>query len=224
MSRPHLFIYCAGAFGKEVFDIADRQNQRDGRWADIWFIDDFVVSGKAFYRTTAFSLNMAIQHFGLDSMEAVVAIGEPLHRETLYCKLSAHNIRLTQVLDPTVVVSPTAHLGNGVILAPFCSVAASAKIGNNVAVNVQTIIGHDIGVGAHSVISSMVNLGGACIVGEGSYVGMGSQVKNELKIGNRVIVGMGSVVYHDIGDDLIAMGNPARVLRRNEERRVFKKI
>lgn len=223
MPHNHLFIYCGGAFGREVFDIADRQNQRDRKWAGIWFIDDFAESASSCYRTKAFPLDAAIREFDTASMEAVIAIGEPLHRETLHGKLVSHGIRLTQVLDPSAIVSPTARLGNGVILAPFCSVAANARVGDNVAVNVQAIIGHDITIDDHTVISSMVNLGGACTVGESSYIGMGSQIKDELKIGSRVIVGMGSVVHHNIDDDLIALGNPARVLRRNEDRRVFRK-
>jgi acetyltransferase-like isoleucine patch superfamily enzyme len=33
---------------------------------------------------------------------------------------------------------------------------------------------------------------------------------------------MYSAVYKDIPDEMIAMGNPARPMKRNEERRVFK--
>jgi acetyltransferase-like isoleucine patch superfamily enzyme len=33
---------------------------------------------------------------------------------------------------------------------------------------------------------------------------------------------MGSVVYNDIPDQMIALGNPARPMRRNDEKKVFK--
>ena len=36
-----LGIYCAGGFGKEVFDIASRQNVISQEWEKIIFIDDF---------------------------------------------------------------------------------------------------------------------------------------------------------------------------------------
>jgi acetyltransferase-like isoleucine patch superfamily enzyme len=33
---------------------------------------------------------------------------------------------------------------------------------------------------------------------------------------------MGSVVYNDIPDQMIALGNPARPMRRNDDKKVFK--
>jgi acetyltransferase-like isoleucine patch superfamily enzyme len=86
----------------------------------------------------------------------------------------------------------------------------------------MSIIGHDVFIGENSVISSMVNMGGACIVGSDSYVGMGALIKEGVKIGSNSIVGMGSVVYNDIPDGVIALGNPARVMRNNENQKVFK--
>ena len=50
---------------------------------------------------------------------------------------------------------------------------------------------------------------------------MGAQVKQLLTIGKSSIVGMGSVVQRDIPDEVIVLGNPARVLKRNEEKKVF---
>ena len=34
-------------------------------------------------------------------------------------------------------------------------------------------------------------------------------------IGNRVIVGAGSVVTHDIPDDVVVAGNPAKIIKNN---------
>ena len=36
-------------------------------------------------------------------------------------------------------------------------------------------------------------------------------------IGNRVIVGAGSVVTHDIPDDVVIAGNPARIIKTNDK-------
>ena len=45
---------------------------------------------------------------------------------------------------------------------------------------------------------------------------MGTLVREGLTIGNNSIVGMGSVVFHDIPDGVVAVGNPARVVKKNE--------
>ena len=68
----------------------------------------------------------------------------------------------------------------------------------------------------------MVNLGGAVTVGPQVYIGMGALIKEQLSIGANSIVGMGSVVHRDIPEGVIALGNPARVARLNEDRKVFK--
>ena len=72
-----------------------------------------------------------------------------------------------------------------------------------------------------SVISSQVNLGGGVSIGRESYVGMGALIREDIKIGENVIIGMGSVVHKDIPDGVIAMGNPARPLKKNTDKKVF---
>ena len=52
---------------------------------------------------------------------------------------------------------------------------------------------------------------------------MGVQIKEGISIGSNTIIGMGSVVYNDIPDNMIAIGNPARPIKKNLSKRVFKK-
>ena len=89
-------------------------------------------------------------------------------------------------------------------------------------VNAGAIIGHDIIVGHNTVISPQVCIGGGTRIGDNSYIGMGSKIKEKLVIGSGVIVGMSSAVHRDVPDDVIAMGNPARPMRRNDDNKVFK--
>jgi sugar O-acyltransferase (sialic acid O-acetyltransferase NeuD family) len=217
-----LFIYCAGGFGREVFDVALRVNEASSRWEEIAFIDDGHL-GDEFYGARLFMLDKVIERFDLSSFEVVIASGEPAVRKLIYNKLKSCHVSLTTLIDPSATISKTAKIGEGVIVTAYCSVASLAVVGNNVAVNVQSIIGHDVKVGEHCVISSLVNLGGACPVGESSYIGMGTQIKQGVVIGRDVIVGMGSVVHHDMPDNVIALGNPARPLRENTDKKVFKR-
>lgn len=219
----NLFVYCAGGFGREIHDTAARQNAVEARWTALYFIDDGMESGGAYHGTTVFSLDAAIARFGADAMEIVIANGEPAIRERLYEKVKGRGVRLATVVDPSAIIAPTAVLGEGAVVTGFCIVATDAELGPNVALNVQAIVGHDIRIGAHSVLSSMVNVGGASTIGPRSYLGMGVQMIQGLTLGADVIVGMGSVVFADIPDEMIALGNPARPMRKNVDKRVFKK-
>lgn len=218
-----LFIYCAGGFGKEIFDTAQRVNRAHNKWDKIFFIDDDVRIGTEFYGSKVLTFERVLEQFGLDKFEVIVANGEPAVRKLIYNKLKSSHVRLATLIDNSAIISDTAKIGEGVVVTAYCSVASSAVVGDNVAINTKSIVGHDLNVGMHTVISSLVNLGGACVVGEGSYIGMGAQIKEGLVIGKDVIVGMGSVVHHNISDGLIALGNPARPMRENVDKKVFKR-
>lgn len=159
----------------------------------------------------------------LEGSKITIAVGEPSIRKTLLEKVRQQKLVLSSVISQYAFVSNSAVIDNGVIVAPFVSIQAQAYVGENVAINTQAIIGHHVRVLAGSVISSQANLGGGCVVGELTYVGMGALIIEKVSIGSESIIGMGSVVYKDIPDGVIALGNPARVARKNEDKKIFNK-
>jgi sugar O-acyltransferase (sialic acid O-acetyltransferase NeuD family) len=206
-----LYIYCAGGFGKEVKDIAQRLLEARERWSELVFVDDVLTVDRLY----GCSVTKLIDLVNRD----LIFAGE---FERIYKKLQDLDARLAQVIDGSALVSSTSSIEPGVIVAPLCSISSNARLMRNSSINTMSIIGHDVSIGRHSVISSMVNMGGACTVGESSYVGMGALVKEGVNIGSNTIIGMGSVVYNDIPDGMIALGNPARVVRSNVDQKVFK--
>ena len=210
-----LVIYCAGGFGREILDIAYRINSVSNRWEDVIFLDDVLDTGTnvSGILTQKFPdiMRFCGDGDGDGDCEFVIANGEPAIRKMLSEKINDHALAI--LCDPTVIISTTANIGNGLIVAAYSSIASDAKIGMNVAINTQSVVGHDVEIGDHSVISSMVNVGGGTTVGESSYLGMGAQIKERVKIGSNSIIGMGSIVYKDIPDGVIALGNPARFPR-----------
>ena len=217
-----LGIYGTGGFGKEVYDVACRQNEKSKKWVKIFFIDDFKENNTLFYLSNIFSLSHVINNKSFDNVEVVIAIGEPTVRIRIKEKLKQNGIKLGKVIDPSAIISPTAILGSGIIVPSDCIIASSAIIGENVAINVKSIVGHDIILSNDVVVSSMVNIGGACKIGAGTYLGMGCLIKEGLEVGEEVIIGMGSVVHNNIPNRMIALGNPARPMKENIEKKVFK--
>ncbi len=215
-----LFVYCAGGFGREIVDLANRINGTRRRWDEVCFIDDFATD-RTRYGIRLFSLEQILQEFGSLPFEVTIANGEPFDREAIRKRLKERNLKLASLIDDSAVVSETAVLGEGVTIPAFSFVSSSAMIGDNVTLNTNSLIGHDVTISENCVISSAVNIAGKCTLGRNTYVGMGSQIKQGVNIGSNVIIGMGSVVHDDVPDDVIAIGNPARVVLRNEKRRVF---
>jgi sugar O-acyltransferase (sialic acid O-acetyltransferase NeuD family) len=216
-----LYVYCAGAFGKEVMDVARRVNSVSGRWREVKFIDD-VVAERFKYNAEVVRLNDLLAGDCLVNAEFVIANGEPMARKKIAESLERHNAKMGRLIDDSSIVVESARIEEGVVVTPFCSISSSSVLSSNCCINTMSIIGHDVCIGRNSVVSSMVNMGGASVLGENSYIGMGALIKDGVKIGSNSIIGMGSVVYGDIPDGVIALGNPARVARHNTEQRVFK--
>ena len=77
-------------------------------------------------------------------------------------------------------------------------------------------------VGRHSVVSSNVSVGGKTRIGQQTYIGLGAAIRDTLVIGDDTIVSMGAVVHQDVGDGVIVVGNPARVVCKNDSGTVFR--
>ena len=61
-----------------------------------------------------------------------------------------------------------------------------------------------------------VELGKPIKIGSDVWVGGGALIMPGVTIGDRVVIGAGSVVTKDVPDDMIAAGNPCRIIRKNE--------
>lgn len=59
-------------------------------------------------------------------------------------------------------------------------------------------------------------LGKPVTIGSDVWVGGGAIILPGVTIGSRTVIGAGSVVTRDVPDDVVAAGNPCRVLRKNE--------
>lgn len=206
-----IYIFGAGGRGREVYDIV-----LSSSLSLLAFLDDACagtnVEGKP--------VNALDGHWNLNA-PIIIAVGEPKYRKKIKERLTLIGAELGNVISPLSSVSSTAFVGKGVTISPYASIQSKAIIGDNVDVNTASIIGHDVIVGESSVISSQVNLGGSVVVGSGCYIGMGALVKEGVKLGAGSIIGMGSVVHKDIPDNMVALGSPARVIRKNETGMVF---
>jgi sugar O-acyltransferase (sialic acid O-acetyltransferase NeuD family) len=211
------YIYGAGGLGNETMDILKREIElKKINNHECVFIDDNLNKEEIFGSKVTRLENCVL------NSKVTIAVGEPEVRELLSIKCKEKGLRLTTIVSSYSFISKSVSLGDGVIVAPFVSIQADAVVSSNVAINTQAIIGHNCSILDHSVISSQVNLGGASIVGQKSYLGMAAIVREKVLVGNSSIVGMGSVVYKDVPDEVIAVGNPSRVSRRNENKKVFK--
>ncbi len=102
------------------------------------------------------------------------------------------------IINPGVVVAPYTMLDAFVYLNRHCSIGHHSQLGAFVSVNPGAVINGKCQIGAHTTI------------------GAGAVINDGISIGAHSIVGSGAVVVKDLPDHVVAVGNPARILRHLE--------
>ena len=219
MSDKVLGIWGAGGLGREVLELAKIINGRDKRWDGFVFIVDGATVSEV-NGAKVIEYEDAKKKF--DGLEVIIGIGEPAVREEKFNLLKNDGIATPSLIHPDVHVPDTVKIGEGTVIQYGCFISSDISIGDNVFVQPQCNIGHDDELSDGCIISGFGNLGGYVSIGKYTYIGLSVAVKERVNIGNYSIVGMGSIVYKDIPDEMIALGNPARPIARNTDRIVFK--
>lgn len=216
-----LGIYGAGDLGREVLDIALDINRMSCRWDDFLFIDDN-PSKDTLMERQVLPFREVLRRYEVGEMEIVTAVGEPEARKVLREKIRAAGFRMGRCVHPSSRVSDTVQVEEGVVVQSGCYLACGVVLKENAYIQPNAMIGHDCVIGTDSVISPCACLAGHCVVGDKSYIGMAASVKEATTIGTQTVIGMGAIVLCDIPDCVVAFGQPARVVKKNETLRVFK--
>lgn len=198
LNMQTLTIIGAGGHGKVVADVALAMG-----YVDISFLDDcypvrqligvWPIRGKPDLQNT--------EH-------RFCAIGANTRRAQLFETLDLGNTPV--LIHPFSSVSPSAMVGNGTLMAAGAIVSVDVQIGRGVILNTGCSVDHDCVLGDFVHVSPGVRLAGNVSVGDRTWIGLGAVVREGVKLGTDVIVAAGAAVIHDIPDNMIVGGVPAR--------------
>lgn len=214
-----LGVYGASGLGREVLELARIINRTNLFWDDFIFIDDADIS-ESVNGYDVYKYEQAKEKYG-SNLEVVIGIGEPVIREKIFNKVRGDDISIPSLVHPDIHVPETTSIGEGVVIQYGCFISCNVTIEDNVFIQPQCNIGHDDVLKEGCMLAGFSNIGGIVSIGRYAYVGLSSAIKQTVSIGDYAIVGMGAIVHKDVPDEMIAMGNPARVMARNENKKVF---
>ena len=81
-----------------------------------------------------------------------------------------------------------------------------------------TVLSHDYGWSViKAVYGDVIGSVGKVSIGNNVYIGMHSTILSGVHIGNNVIIGANTLVSKDIPDNVVVVGNPARIVRSLED-------
>lgn len=174
--------------------------------------------------------------------EYYLAADQTLVKERAECKKLLHRLNVTQYMmndkgkailsklipnaPASLYIEPPFHCdygynitcGQNVYFNVNCVVldVMEVKLGNNVfcapAVQIYTAT-HPL----NAVLRRSKENAKPVTIGDDCWIGGGAIICPGVTIGNRCVIGAGAVVTKDIPDDSLAVGNPAKVIRKIEK-------
>jgi sugar O-acyltransferase (sialic acid O-acetyltransferase NeuD family) len=145
-----------------------------------------------------------------------LGVYQPTHKKKIVETLNPDIEKFINIIHDGLDISYMSKLGRGLLINSKVSIAAHTTIGDFVSINRHVSIGHHTNVGDYCSINPGVNIAGNVTIGEGTTIGVGANIIDGVNIGKNSIIGAGSVVTKDIPDNVIAYGNPCKIIRENE--------
>jgi UDP-3-O-[3-hydroxymyristoyl] glucosamine N-acyltransferase len=109
-------------------------------------------------------------------------------------------------------------LGNNVEICANTNIARGSLtdtiIGEGTKIDAMVHVAHNVSIGKNCMLTAGTVIGGSAALGNYCWTGLNSTIKDHVKLGNNVIVGAGACVIHDVPDDDVVAGVPAKSIKR----------
>lgn len=196
----NLLILGAGGHAKVVADAA-----RAMGITHIYFCDE--------------GAGQSLEQFADTCAHIHVAIGDNATREFGYKRAIEAGYTPFSVVHPTAIISPEAHIGQGVYIGALCVLNPQCHISDFALINTGAIVEHDSVVGQAAFIAPGAIMCGRTGLGARSFLGTHGTMIPQTSVGDDVVIGAGSVVTRTFENDVHLVGVPARVLEKKGDRR-----
>jgi sugar O-acyltransferase (sialic acid O-acetyltransferase NeuD family) len=203
-------VYGASGHGKVVVDIL-RANSIEVEG----FVDDDPLKRSDVYGLKILgNTKWLVERTVRQPVAVALGIGDNFFRRRVAEHCIAAGAHLMTAIHPSATVAASATVSPGTVIMPHAVVNADAVIGQGAIINTAAIVEHDCRIGNFAHLSPKVAIGGNVQVGDFAWLGIGSTVIPNRKVGTGSIIGAGATVIHDIDDWMVAVGTPARILKK----------
>lgn len=148
----------------------------------------------------------------LGESEIIISIGLNNIRKMIVLNLP-RDIKYGTAIHPSAIISKYSSIGKGSVIMHRTVIQSSTVIRNHCIINTSSSVDHDCVIEDFVHISPNSCLCGGVSIGEGTQVGAGSVIVPGIKVGKWSVIGAGSVVLENVPDNVLMLGNPARVVK-----------
>jgi sugar O-acyltransferase (sialic acid O-acetyltransferase NeuD family) len=155
----------------------------------------------------------------------IVTIGDNYSRFTVYesIKRLCPDFNFVNAIHPSVIVGNGAIIGKGVVAMAGVIFNTNCHIGEGTFFATGAQIEHDCDIEPFASVSAGTVLGGFVKLGMFSALTLNVTVLDRVSIGINTVVGAGSLVLKDLPHNVLAYGNPCKIIRSRELNEKFLK-
>lgn len=198
----NIILIGAGGHAAELRDyiryISLKDSQSD--MTVVGFIDDDPATHEHYGYIEPY-LGTITDHKVREDVLYLMAIANLAYRQPIIERFKADGATFTGLIHPTALISPSAEIGEGVVISHNASVGPKVKIGKFNMLNSRCTIGHDTVLGDYNFISPQVALSGNTKVGNGNLIGTNACTIPGTVIGDGNKIGAGMTVFKNVGDN-----------------------
>lgn len=159
---------------------------------------------------------LAALALGPKKLNAVLAVGQVglgELRYELWTRLHSPALSFPLIASPDAIVNVGVSGGEGAVVMDGAVINSGATIGRGVIVNTNSTIEHDVVLADWVHVAPAATISGGVTVGRFSMIGAGATVIEGIKIAAGCLVGAGATVVHDLAEQGVYVGSPARRIR-----------
>lgn len=159
----------------------------------------------------------AIEYFRLTDARFVLGVGVPQVRSQLISRFEELGGRAPSLVSQHARVGSFSSVSDrGVLIMHDAILTQDVEVREGSLINMRCTLGHGCRVGRFCDLAPGV-YASSCLIGDFCHLGISSVLKPGIRLGNNVTVGAGSVVTHDVSDNQIVAGVPARPIGVNSD-------
>ena len=147
-----------------------------------------------------------------EMVPCIISIGDNRVRKKVVKRIAVE--AYASAIHPGARLSPSVKIGMGTVVMAGVILNADSMIGDHVIINTAASIDHDCQIADYCHIAPNSTLCGGVAVGEGTLIGAGAVVIPNVSIGRWATIGAGAIVTRDIPDFCLAVGNPVRLVKK----------
>jgi len=205
-----LIIIGAGGHGKVVADCAEEM----ACYHEIFFLDGRAPDLNNCGVWTVIDQPQNFLDYNQENVDFFVAIGENSSRKKWLTKLIKSDVNVATLIHPKTVISKHVLVKKGSLICANATINAFTQIGIGCIVNTAASIDHDCFIDDFVHIAPGNSIAGTVTIEQLCFVGIGSSIIQGVTLGESSIIGAGSVVIKNIAENTLAVGCPAKPIKK----------